>query len=182
MFTVFIYILVYALHSCYIWHRFLKCKVTDLSLQKMANKSWCFFSSVGHVLKVQNTQAFSWSKASGHTVALKVSATYGKVDSLWWEYIRESVDSLCRDGVDAQYMQYLSKSPITSHHKYAKRLFNRPTFLFECFYYQLDSLLVYSLVGQKPRGRQLKARVCGSESAILSHCYHYVQQTISSNE
>ena len=28
--------------------------------------------------------------------------------------IRESVDSLCRDGADAQYMQYLSKSPITS--------------------------------------------------------------------
>ena len=29
-------------------------------------------------------------------------------------YIRESVDSLCRDGADAQYMQYLSKSRITS--------------------------------------------------------------------
>ena len=28
--------------------------------------------------------------------------------------IRESVDSLCRDGADAQYMQYLSKSRITS--------------------------------------------------------------------
>ena len=29
-------------------------------------------------------------------------------------YIRESVDSLCRDGADAQYMQYLSKSRTTS--------------------------------------------------------------------
>ena len=29
-------------------------------------------------------------------------------------HIRESVDSLCRDGADAQYMQYLSKSRITS--------------------------------------------------------------------
>ena len=29
-------------------------------------------------------------------------------------YIRESVDSLCRDGANAQYMQYLSKSRITS--------------------------------------------------------------------
>ena len=29
-------------------------------------------------------------------------------------YIRESVDSLCRDGADMQYMQYLSKSRITS--------------------------------------------------------------------
>ena len=28
--------------------------------------------------------------------------------------IRESVDSLCRDGADAQYMQYLSKSRTTS--------------------------------------------------------------------
>ena len=28
--------------------------------------------------------------------------------------IRESVDSLCRDGADVQYMQYLSKSHITS--------------------------------------------------------------------
>ena len=27
--------------------------------------------------------------------------------------IRESVDSLCRDGADTQYMQYLSKSRIT---------------------------------------------------------------------
>ena len=29
-------------------------------------------------------------------------------------FIRESVDSLCRDGANAQYMQYLSKSRITS--------------------------------------------------------------------
>ena len=29
-------------------------------------------------------------------------------------YIRELVDSLCRNGADAQYMQYLSKSGITS--------------------------------------------------------------------
>ena len=28
--------------------------------------------------------------------------------------IRESVDSLCRDGANAQYMQYLSKCRITS--------------------------------------------------------------------
>ena len=28
-------------------------------------------------------------------------------------FIRESVDSLCRDGADAQYMQYLSKNRIT---------------------------------------------------------------------
>ena len=28
--------------------------------------------------------------------------------------VRESVDSLCREGTDTQYMQYLSKSRITS--------------------------------------------------------------------
>ena len=28
------------------------------------------------------------------------------------QYIRESVDSLCRDGADAEYMQYLSKCRI----------------------------------------------------------------------
>ena len=37
--------------------------------------------------------------------------TYQRVGRL---SIRESVDSLCRDGADAQYMQYLSKSRITS--------------------------------------------------------------------
>ena len=31
-----------------------------------------------------------------------------------YELVRESVDSLFRDGADAQYMQYLSKSRITS--------------------------------------------------------------------
>ena len=31
-----------------------------------------------------------------------------------FQIIRESVDSLCRDGADVQYMQYLSKSRITS--------------------------------------------------------------------
>ena len=35
-------------------------------------------------------------------------------DDYFHEIIRESVDSLCRDGADAQYMQYLSKSRITS--------------------------------------------------------------------
>ena len=53
---------------------------------------------------------------------------YGIFDFMWGLYmnipltvihasgpaIRESVDSLCRDGADAQYMQYLSKSRIIS--------------------------------------------------------------------
>ena len=36
------------------------------------------------------------------------------LDLVLTKLIRESVDSLCRDGADAQYMQYLSKSRITS--------------------------------------------------------------------
>ena len=36
---------------------------------------------------------------------------YGKLSSeMGTRLIRESVDSLCRDGADAQYMQYLSKA------------------------------------------------------------------------
>ena len=50
-------------------------------------------------------------------------------------YIRESVDSLCRDGADAPYMQYLSKS----HIKHAKSLFKCPGFLFEYLCDQQDS-------------------------------------------
>ena len=37
-----------------------------------------------------------------------------KEDKKLEEIIRESVDFLCGDGADAQYMQYLSKSRITS--------------------------------------------------------------------
>ena len=39
------------------------------------------------------------------------------------QYIRESVDSLSRDGTDVQYMQYLNKSRITSP-QVPKSLFN----------------------------------------------------------
>ena len=35
------------------------------------------------------------------------------VEGVGFHYIGESVDSLCRDGADVQYMQYLSKSRIT---------------------------------------------------------------------
>ena len=48
-------------------------------------------------------------------------------------FIRESVDSLCRDGAEAQYIQYLSKSRIISH-KYAKSSFKLPGFLFQCLF------------------------------------------------
>ena len=40
--------------------------------------------------------------------------TFKQLGHILVSVIRESVDSLCRDGADAQYMQYLSKSRITS--------------------------------------------------------------------
>ena len=46
------------------------------------------------------------------------------------ENIRQSVHSLCRNGADAQYMQYLSKSRIP---------LKCPAFLFDCLYGQQDS-------------------------------------------
>ena len=48
--------------------------------------------------------------------------------SEFYRVIRESVDSLCRNGMDVQYM-----------HKYAKSLFKHPAFLFVWFYDQQDS-------------------------------------------
>ena len=53
--------------------------------------------------------------------------------------IRESTDSLCRDGADAQYMQYLKAKAVQLHHKYAKSLFKRLVFNIECPYDQQDS-------------------------------------------
>ena len=51
---------------------------------------------------------------SAITVLGMLSLTY-KPDVRWKEsgYIRQSVESLCRDGANAQYMHYLSKSRIT---------------------------------------------------------------------
>jgi len=38
---------------------------------------------------------------------------YSEQYSIYICIIRESIDSLCRDGANAQYMQYLSKCRIT---------------------------------------------------------------------
>ena len=51
--------------------------------------------------------------------------------------IRESV-SLCRDGMDAQYTQYLAKA-IKLDYRYDKSLFKCPVFLIQVFYDQRDS-------------------------------------------
>ena len=60
-------------------------------------------------------------------------------------YIRESVDSLCRDGTDAQCMQYLTKSPITSPQIiYAKYLFKHPAS------HTLSTLAIPYVIGTSP--------------------------------
>ena len=75
--------------------------------------------------------------------------------------IRESVDSPCRDGADAQYMQYLSKSRVTSPQTRKKLI---------CIQASCLSAFVISkthISGQKPRGRQLNTKKCDSKSAIF---------------
>ena len=70
--------------------------------------------------------------------------------------IRESVDSLCKDGMDMQYMQYLSKSHITQP-QFAKSSFKHPAFPFQGFCDQQ-----YQYTFPKACGRQMntKARCC----------------------
>ena len=69
--------------------------------------------------------------------------------------IRDSVYSLCRDGVDAQYTQYLSKCHKFKH-GYAKIVFKHSAFLFEIFCDETHT------VAQKQCERQLSTKVCGS--------------------
>ena len=83
----------------------------------------------------------------------------------------ESVDSLRRNGVDTQYMQYLSKSRITSPLKASLRAHAS----------SLSAFVISKtrISGQNPHGRQLNAKVCGSESGIflILSCFNYnVQQ------
>ena len=88
--------------------------------------------------------------------------------------IRESIDSLCRVGWDEQYMQYLSKSRITSAQKNANNLFKCPAFLFECFYNQQDPI-----VAQKPHRRQVNTNVCSN----MIFCYSFsFQPTLFNND
>ena len=76
--------------------------------------------------------------------------------------IRESVDSLCRDGADAQYMQYLSKSCITSPQTRKKAYLSIQACSLSAFVISKTDI-----TGQKPRGRRLNAKVCDSKSAIF---------------
>ena len=64
-----------------------------------------------------NTSLESHTQATS-TYIMQLSDYLHCQSQFWWctenIYIRELADSLCRDGADTQYMQYLSKSHITS--------------------------------------------------------------------
>ena len=75
--------------------------------------------------------------------------------------IRESVDSLCRDGLDAQYMQ---------------KPYNFSTNTLNAYLSTQHSSSMISkarIIAQKPHGRQLNAKVCGSESAMCKYTKPY---------
>ena len=85
--------------------------------------------------------------------------------------IRELVDSLCKDGADAQYIQYLSKSRILSPQMLKANLSTQPSSLSTFMISKTDR------VSQKPRRRQLNAKVCGSKSSIFCISSIFVQTT-----
>ena len=75
--------------------------------------------------------------------------------------IRESVDSLCRDGADAQYMQYKQK-PYNFTTNTLKAYLSAQTSSLSAFVISKTHIS-----GQKPHGRQLNTKVCASKSAIF---------------
>ena len=95
-------------------------------------------------------------------------------------FIRESVDSLCRDGPDAQYMQFKQKP------------YNFTTNTLKAYLSALSSSLSAFMISkthisaQKTRGRQLNTKVCGSENAIFLLSFflcsdHFVKQRYLEN-
>ena len=53
-------------------------------------------------------------QSTGVQLATSAEVLFEHLVYVW--YIRESVDSLCRDGADAQYMQYLRLSGLQTGH------------------------------------------------------------------
>ena len=93
--------------------------------------------------------------------------------------IRESVDSLCRDGVDTQYTYAILK----------QKPYNFTTNSLKAYLSAQASSLSAFLIskahisGQKPRGRQLNKKGCGSESAIFRIlCFFLVKTTMFNND
>ena len=87
-------------------------------------------------------------------------------------FIRESVDSLCRDGTDAQYMQHLKQKSYNFTTNTLKAYLSTQASSLSAFVISKTHIS-----GQKPRGRQLNAKVCGSKSAIFHLLSFFVQTT-----
>ena len=62
------------------------------------------------IIKMIGTEEWKGLSCESRVQSMKRKLVYRVI----YKLIRESVDSLCRDGTDMQYMQYLSKSRITS--------------------------------------------------------------------
>ena len=77
-------------------------------------------------------------------------------------HIRESVDSLCRDGADAAIYAILKQKPYNFTTSTLKAYLSAQASSLSDFVISKTHIS-----GQKPRGRQLNAKVCGHESAIF---------------
>ena len=76
--------------------------------------------------------------------------------------IRESVDSLCRDGADAAIYVILKQKPYNFTTNMQKAYLSAQASSLSAFLISKTHIN-----GQKPRGRQLNKKVCGSKSAIF---------------
>ena len=77
--------------------------------------------------------------------------------------IRESVDSLCRDGADVQYNAILKQKPYNFTTNTQKAYLSVQTSSLSAFVISKTHTS-----GQKPRGKQLNAKVCGNTLWLLS--------------
>ena len=114
-----------------------------------------------------------WSQLVNFTITLPIEFHPQFVSLL----IRESVNSLCRDGADAQYMQYLGKCHITSPQIMLKAYLST----------QPSRMSAFKISKTHVVARQLNAKVCSSESAIFCILFfflcsdHFVQQQYLKN-
>ena len=81
---------------------------------------------------------------------------------MFLQTIRESVDSLCRDGADAAIYAILKQKPYNFTANTLKAYLSAQTSSLSAFVISKTHIS-----GQKPRGRQLNVKVCGSKSAIF---------------
>ena len=88
-------------------------------------------------------------------------------------YISESIDSLCRDGTDAQYVQHLNKQ---KPYYFTTNTLKHPAFLFEWLYDQQDQLECPNT----PR-KTVKCKSVLWRKRQFSYSF-FVQTTLSNND